>query len=141
MLAQIKRLMIFLPLLAAPLALLALPGVGWSHEEDHCSIRRGVYDGIWHTDPVTIIIDSVDRDGSFKGEMHFDPQGRWGDVRCGIFGRLENNGSLTITREDCSQTARTGRPERSGRTTVWKGEVRAADFTSTFELRIPEGPR
>ena len=139
MLAQIKRWLIALALVAAPLALVALPGPAVAGEVDHCQVRKGVYDGIWHTDPVTIIIESVDRDGSFKGELHFDPNGRWGDVRCGIFGQVEKDGSITMTREDCSQTARTGRPQPNGRATVWKGQVNGADFTSTFELRIPEG--
>jgi hypothetical protein len=120
-------------------ALVAVPGQAYEGERD--GLRKGVFEGIWHTDPVTIIILSVERDGSFKGEMHFDPNGRWGDVRCGIFGRVEENGSLTVTRDDCPQTARTGRPERRGRLIVWRGEVRGADFTSSFELRIPEGRR
>jgi hypothetical protein len=145
MLSQIKQRMVALALVIAPLAFLGLPGFASADERDRPPIRKGVFEGIWHTDPVTIIIERVNRDGTFKGEIHFDPQGRWGDVRAPFTGRLDRDDSLTVSRDDCvpagsnvsDQIARTGRPERRGRAMVWRGEVRGPDFTSTFELRIP----
>jgi hypothetical protein len=145
MLAQIKRSVVTLALVAAPLAFLALPGSASAGERDRPLIRKGVFEGIWHTDPVTIIIERVNHDGTFRGEIHFDPQGRWGDVRAGFTGRLGRDESLTISRDDCvppgstvsDQIAQTGRPEWTGRGVVWRGEVNGPDFTSPFELRIP----
>src|SRR5690348_2308403 len=128
MLAQIKRWMVTLALVTAPLAFLALPGVASANERDRPLIRKGVFEGIWHTDPVTIIIERVNHDGTFTGEIHFDPQGRWGDVRAGFTGRLGGDGCLTISRDDCvppgctvsAQIAQTGRPEWRGRAMVWR---------------------
>ena len=143
MLARITRLMLALVLTAAPLAFFALPSIASADERDDSPIRKGVYSGIWHTDKVQIIITKVQRDGAFVGELRFDPKGRWGDVRTGIKGRLHNNDSITISRDDCDglQYAKTERPERKGGALVWKGEVKGPDFTSTFELRIPTGRR
>jgi hypothetical protein len=141
---RIKR-MIVLALAAAPLAFLTRPAAASADERDRSLVRKGVYEGIWHTDPVTIIIERVDRDGTFKGEIHFDPNGRWGDVRAPFTARLGMDDSLTMSRDDCvpsgsnvsGQIARTGPPELRGRAIVWKGNVRGPDFTSPFELRIP----
>jgi hypothetical protein len=144
--ARIKQRMVALALATASLAFLALPRVASADERDHAVIRKGVFEGVWHTDPVTIIIEKVNRDGTFTGEIHFDPAGRWGDVRAGFTARLGSDDSLTMSRDDCvpdgsnvsDQIARTGRPERRGRALVWRGEVTTPDFTSPFELRIPE---
>ena len=140
--ARITRLLLALVWTAAPLAFCALPGVASAEARDY-PIHKGVYEGVWHTDKVQIIITTVHRDGAFVGELRFDPKGRWGDVRTGIKGQLHDNDSLTITRDDCDglQGARTRKPERVGRALVWKGEVKGPDFTSTFELRIPTGRR
>jgi hypothetical protein len=137
MLTPTKRLMVTLVWAIAPLALCAQPSVGAAGGHDYPLIRKGVFEGIWHTDRVQIIITHVNRDGSFTGDLRFDPRGRWGDVRTGITGRQLANQSITITRDDCAQTARTGAPERRGPAMVWHGDVCAVDFTSTFELRIP----
>jgi hypothetical protein len=136
MLARIKRLTVAL-VLAAPLALLAFPGGASADVRDRGQVRTGVYEGTWHTDRVQIIITRAHRDGAFVGELRFDPRGRWGDVRTGITGRQFPDGSITVTRDDCPQTARTRPPQRRGRATVWEGEVTGPDFTSNFELRIP----
>src|SRR5262249_17444517 len=90
-----------LALATAALAFLALPGAAPAGERDRPPIRKGVFEGIWHTDPVTIIVERVNPDGTFSGEIHFDPQGRWGDVRAGFTGRLGEGGSVTISRDDC----------------------------------------
>jgi hypothetical protein len=142
MLARINRLTAALVLATAPLALVAVPGVVSAAERDY-PLRKGVYEGIWHTDRVQIIITKVQRDGAFVGELRFDPRGRWGDVRTGIKGQLLRNDAITLSRDDCDgqQVAKTGSPERRGRALVWKGEVKGPDFTSNFELRIPTGRR
>jgi hypothetical protein len=145
MLAQITRRKVALALLAAALAFATHPGAASAQERERLPVRKGVFKGIWHTDPVTIIIEKVNRDGTFKGEIHFDPKGRWGDVRAGFTATLGRDDSLTMSRDDCippgatvsDQIARAGRPERQGRDIVWRGEVRGPDFTSPFELRIP----
>jgi hypothetical protein len=145
MVAQLKRCVVALALVASSLAILATPGDASAAYRDRPLIRKGVFDGIWHTDKVQIIIEQVNRDGTFAGEMHFDPSGRWGDVRCGITGSLGRDNSLTISRNDCvppggtvsDQIARTGCPELRGRALVWKGDVHGPDFCSPFELRIP----
>jgi hypothetical protein len=137
--AQLKRLLVAVALAAAPLTFLAAPGRAAAEERQRLPLRKGVFEGVWHTDPVTIIIEKVNADGSFSGELHFDPQGRWGDVRCGLTGVQTGNGGLVMTRSDCPQTARTGRPEPRGGAIVWKGDVTGPDFTSTFELRVPVG--
>src|SRR5579871_3545065 len=98
---QIKRRLVALALVIAPLAFLALPAVASANERERPLIRKGVYEGVWHTDPVTIIVERVNPDGCFTGEIHFDPHGRWGDVRAGFTGRLGADGSLTISRDDC----------------------------------------
>jgi hypothetical protein len=133
-------------LAAVLLACLALPDLAPAGEREGPRIRKGVYEGVWHTDPVTIIIERVNRDGTFTGEIHFDPEGRWGDVRAPFHARLGEDDELTMSRDDCTppgsdvsdQIARTGRPHLRGRTWVWRGEVHGPDFTSSFELRIPE---
>jgi hypothetical protein len=142
MLARIARLTLALLMAAAPMAFFALPGIASADARDY-PIRKGVYDATWHTDKVQIIITKVERDGTFVGELRFDPEGRWGDVRTGIKGQLHNDDSLDITRDDCDglQGARTGKPERTRRGLVWKGEVKGPDFTSTFELWIPKRRR
>jgi hypothetical protein len=134
---RIKRCVVNLVLAAVPLALLALPGVVSANERDRASVRTGVYKGVWHTDPVEIIITRAHRDGTFVGELRFDPRGRWGDVRTGIKGRQLPDGSITFTRDDCPQTARARPPQRKGHALVWEGEVTGPDFTSNFEFRVP----
>jgi hypothetical protein len=138
MLARNKRRVVSLVLAIAPLALLALPGVVSANEREHSQVRTGAYEGVWHTDRVQIILTRVNRDGSFVGELRFDPRGRWGDRRTGITGRQLPNGSITVTRNDCPQTARTRPPQRKGGSLVWEGEVNFEPrVTSNFELRIP----
>jgi hypothetical protein len=151
MLVHIKRRMVVLAMVIAPLACVALPSLGMADKdkEERPELRKGVYEGVWHTDPVTFIIEKVERDGSFTGEIHFDPKGRWGDVRAPFTAHLGRDDSITMSRDDCfqpgatvsDQIAKTGRPERRGRAMVWKGEVKTPDWSSTFELRIPEGRR
>jgi hypothetical protein len=137
MLDRIKRRVVTLVLTAVPLALLALPGVVSANERDRSQVRTGVFEGVWHTDRVQIIITKVHRDGTFVGELRFDPRGRFGDFRTGITGRQLPNGSISVTRDDCPQTARTRPPQRKGHALVWEGEVTGPDFTSNFELRVP----
>src|SRR5471032_2737450 len=38
----------------------SLTSVASAGEKDRPIIRKGVYDGIWHTDPVTIIVEKVE---------------------------------------------------------------------------------
>ena len=135
--APIKRLLVAVALAAAPLTFLASPGRAAAAQRESLPLRKGVFEGIWHTDKVTIIIETVNPDGTFSGELHFDPQGRWGDVRCGLTGVQNRNGGLTMSRTDCDQTARTGRPERRGGAIVWDGDVTGPGVASTFELRVP----
>ncbi len=140
MLTRNTRRLTILALAIAPLACLALPSFASASPKERFVLRKGVYDGSWHSDPVQIIITQVDSDGSFTGELRFDPNGRWGDVRTGITGHLGRDDSLTMERDDCGpggQVARTGRPEVRGRSMIWKGEVTGPDFTAPFELRVP----
>ncbi len=146
MLAQNKQLLVVMALVMAPLACLALPGLAPAAQRGGPILRKGVYDGIWHTDPVQFIIEKINPDGSFKGELHFDPNGRWGDARCGITGQLGRDDSITIQRDDCpeptTQIARAPRAELRGRSMVWKGEVTgrpadAPEWKASFELRAP----
>jgi hypothetical protein len=137
MLAHLTRRTVTFALVLAPLASLTLPGFAAAGDRYHSLLYPGVFEGIWHTDRVQIIITNVHRDGTFSGEMRFDPRGRWGDVRTGITGRVGANDSISLTRDDCAQTARACEPERRGRAVVWRGEVAGGDFTSNFELCIP----
>ena len=146
MFTRTKRLTTALMLTCVPLALLALPGFASAEQPERTKLRKGVYDGIWHTDPVKVIIEKVENNGSFTGEIHFDPNGRWGDVRAGITGELDQNGAITISRDDCpaptTQIAKAPRPELKGRALVWKGEVTlsygdAPSEQYSFELRMP----
>jgi hypothetical protein len=140
MLARNRRLLVVLTLVIAPLVSLAVPGFASAAQRERFALRKGVFDGLWHNDPVQIIIERINPDGSFKGELHFDPHGRWGDVRTGITGHLGRDDSLTMERDDCGpggQVARTGRPEVRGRSMVWRGEVTGPDFKERFELRVP----
>jgi hypothetical protein len=139
MLAQLTRRTIALTLVLAPLASLAVPGISAAAGRHEPALHTGVFDGVWHTDKVQIIITKIHRDGTFLGELRFDPCGRWGDVRTGLTGKVGPNDSISVTRDDCAQTARTGGPEWRGRALVWRGEVTGQDFTSNFELCVPRG--
>ncbi len=134
---QIKRLMAVLVLASASLAIVAPASPLSAGEHDRPLIRTGVFNGLWHGDKVQIVVLRVNGDGSFTGDIHFDPNGRWGDVRCGFTARLGNNDSLTMTRDDCPQTALTGRPDRHGNTIVWRGSIALDNVRHPFELRIP----
>jgi hypothetical protein len=136
----LKRPMVaLLVMAAAPLAFFALPGSASAAPLAGPVLRKGVFTGIWHTDHVQIIITQVNPNGSFTGELRFDPHGRWGDVRTGFHAQRHGDGSITMTRDDCgnSQIARTGRPIQRGTMMIWKGDVKGPDFTSTFELSLP----
>jgi hypothetical protein len=136
---QIKRSKVALALATVFLALLAVSGVASAREKDRPGMQKGVYEGIWHTDKVTFIVEKVHGDGTFTGEIHFDPHGRFPDFRCGFTARLGEDDALTMTRTDCAQTAVTGKSERRGRANVWTGHVRGQylDRPLPFELRIP----
>ena len=137
MLAQIKRRMVVLASVAVTLAFFALPGVA-SAEGEHSVVRPGVYEGLWHGDNVQIIIDKVNRDGTFSGEIHFDPNGRWGDVRSEFTARLGKHDELTMSRPDSAQISESREPRLDGRMLVWKGTTLLQDNTRhPFELRIP----
>src|SRR5262245_20607105 len=84
-------------------------------------ISKGVYDGLWHGDKVTFIVENVERDGKFSGIIHFDPNGRWGDVKSNFTGEVCRGDEIVIDRPDCDQHSRAGAPRRAGRRLVWKG--------------------
>jgi hypothetical protein len=104
-------------------------------------ISRGVYDGVWHTDKVKVIIEHVSRDGAFSGVVHFDKASRWPDAKFNFSGQIGPRDALTIQREkeECDQVAQAGTPHREGRYWVWRGAVTGAclDGPYAFELRIP----
>jgi hypothetical protein len=134
---RIKRLITALALATAPLVLIAAAGLASAAQPDVRLVRPGVYNGLWHGDKVKFIILKVHGDGSFSGDIHFDPNGRYPNFRCGFTARLGNNNSLTMTRDDCAQTAVTGRPDLYGNTTVWRGSVALDNNRYAFEMRIP----
>jgi hypothetical protein len=144
------RILINRPMFALALAMAVSfspvrTSVASAAEGDRPIIRKGVFDGIWHTDPVTIIVEKVEQDGTIKGEIHFDPNGRWGDVRAPFTAQLAKNDSLIMSRDDCvqqgadlsDQIAVTTAPKLVDGAYVWSGQVKGPDFTSPFELRIP----
>ena len=142
MLTQSKRFPFALALLLASLAALSLPMVATA--DDHCQeLRPGIYAGIWHTDPVKVIVEEVGPDGRFTGLVHFDKSSRWPDYCFRFNGQIEQRGVLSLTRvgDNCTQVARTDAPCREGRSIVWRGDVAGdgLDRPYSFELRIPTG--
>ncbi len=125
---------------ALALVILVYPLTAAADDRDEV-IRPGVYHGVWHTDKVKIIIEEVDRDGTFSGQLKFDKESRFPDFRCDFTGKIGKDESITITRSDCAQTAETKHPKREGRTLIWKGEVSGEylDQPYSFELCIPLG--
>jgi hypothetical protein len=120
------------------LTALGLPGEASAHGGDGL-ISKGVYDGLWHGDRVTIIIEKVSRDGKLSGVIHFDPKGRWGDVKADFTGEIGARDALVIRRSDCGQVARAGAPRRDGRSWAWRGDVtgEGLDRAYPFELKVP----
>jgi hypothetical protein len=67
MLARLARLATVPALSLAAVAALALPGAARAADRRVPELRPGIYDGIWHTDAVNIIVEEVGRDGGFRG--------------------------------------------------------------------------
>jgi Uma2 family endonuclease len=63
---------------ALALVILVYPLTAAADDRDEV-IRPGVYHGVWHTDKVKIIIEEVDRDGTFSGQLKFDKESRFPD--------------------------------------------------------------
>ncbi len=130
-----------LAVLTAAIAFFAVPGFASAEERAH--LRPGVYPGTWHGDKVSIIVEKVSTDGTFSGNVHFDPSSRWPNYRFDLAGVLERNGSITIRRvnDNCDQVAHTSAPRRMGKDLAWCGQVTGAglDGAYPFELRMPAG--
>jgi hypothetical protein len=139
MFAKHKVMLAAVALLSAT-AWVTTPGIAAADGHEGL-IARGVYDGIWHTDKVKVIIEKVSRDGTISGIVHFDKTSRWPDAKFNFTGQIGGRDALTIQRDpdDCNQVAHAGPPEREGRYWVWRGEVSGdgLDRPYAFELRIP----
>jgi hypothetical protein len=140
MFTRLVRLPFALALLFAAFATVAMPQT--ADADERCpELRPGVYDGIWHTDPVKFIVEEVCPDGRLTGMVHFDKSSRWPDYCFHFNGQVGRRGVLTLTRvgDNCTQVARTDAPCREGRVLVWHGDVAGdgLDRPLPFELRIP----
>jgi hypothetical protein len=140
MTAPVRRPFVASALLAALAFGLAMPNQASAAARNEI-ISRGVYDGKWHGDKVTFSVEKVDRDGRFRGTVHFDPRSRWPDAKFDFLGQIGRGGALTIHRvkDDCDQVAHTGTPRTEGRGWVWTGDVSGAglDRCYPFELHVP----
>jgi hypothetical protein len=136
MIARLTRLSVL-----AAVAVLAQPLTA-SADERNAPIRPGVYDGVWHTDKVKIIVEEVGKDGTFSGSVRFDKDSRWPDYRFDFNGQIGRRDELTITRvgDNCTQVAHASAPRQEGRSLVWKGDVAGdgLDRPYAFEMCVPE---
>jgi hypothetical protein len=119
-------------------ASLALTGRA-SAQQPSGLITKGVYNGLWHGDKVKFIVEKVSRDGKFSGIIHFDPKGRWGDVKTEFTGKIGVRDSIVIKRPDSEQEARAGAPKHEGKFWLWKGKTtgKGLEDDPPFEIRIP----
>jgi hypothetical protein len=135
MIARLTRLSVL------AVAVLALPLTA-SADERNTPIRPGVYDGVWHTDKVKIIVEEVCKDGTFSGSVRFDKDSRWPDYRFDFKGQIGQQDELTITRvgDNCTQVANASAPSREGRSLLWQGDVAGdgLDQPYSFEMRLPD---
>jgi len=138
MTTRLTRPLFVLAPLAAVVAILAQPLTATADDRDEV-IRRGVYDGVWHTDKVKIIVEEVHKDGTFSGQLKFDKESRFPDFRCDFTGKIGRRDAIAITRSDCAQTAEAGSPRRERGELVWKGDVTGEylDQPYRFELSVP----
>jgi hypothetical protein len=83
--------------------------------------------------------EKVSRDGKFTGIIHFDPKGRWGDVKSDFVGEIGERDAIVIQRPDSNQESRAGAPKRDGKVWLWTGETtgQGLDRGYPFELKIP----
>jgi hypothetical protein len=102
-------------------------------------IKKGSWNGLWHSDQVKFDIEKVSKDGKFSGVIHFDPKGRWGDVRSTFTGEISPNGAIVIRRPDSQQESRAGAPKRGKRDWQWTGETtgKGLDKGYPFQMEIP----
>ncbi|HJZ55062.1 MAG TPA: hypothetical protein VKE74_08885, partial [Gemmataceae bacterium] len=94
MFPRLNRSLLVLAPLAAVVAVMAQPLTASAADRDQM-IRPGVYDGVWHTDKVRIIIEEVGRDGTFTGQLRFDKDSRFPDFRCDFTGVISRRGAIT----------------------------------------------
>jgi hypothetical protein len=142
MFTRLTRLSFTLALPLATFIALTMPRVAAA--DDRCpELQPGIYDGIWHTDNVKVIVEEVCQDGRFTGVVHFDKSSRWPDYTFNFNGQIGSRGVLTLTRvgDNCTQVARTDAPRREGHALEWRGDVAGdgLDRPLPFELRIPTG--
>jgi hypothetical protein len=139
MLTNTKALLAATALLVAAATAL-LPGTTAAAGPDGL-ITRGVYDGVWHTDKVKVIIEHVSREGAVSGVVHFDRASRFPDFKFSFTGQIGRRDGLTIQRDraEYDQVAHAGPPHREGGYWVWRGAVTGdgLDRPYAFELRIP----
>ena len=107
-------------LLAALTVLVVLTAPAWGDEIEIAALKPGEYNGLWHGDKVKFIVEKVSRDGKFSGIIHFDPKGRWGDVKTEFTGKIGLRDSIVIKRPDSEQEARAGAPKHEGKFWLWK---------------------
>src|ERR1700679_1985415 len=93
-----NRLLAVALLTAAAFAL-----TGTAAAQPNVIITKGVYDGLWHGDKVKFIVEKVTRDGKFSGVIHFDPNGRSGDVKAEFNGEIGYREAIVIRRPDYDQ--------------------------------------
>lgn len=140
MLARLTRLSFVAALLLAAVATLALPPAAQASGRRAPELCPGIYDGIWHTDPVKIVIEEGGADGHLSGVVHFAKSSRWPDYIFNFNGQVDRRGSLTLTRvgDNCTQVAH-AEGRREGRSLVWRGDVAGdgLDRPLPFELRMP----
>jgi hypothetical protein len=140
--SRLTHLSFALALPLATLAALALPRTA-SADERCPELRPGIYEGIWHTDPVRVIVEEVCPDGRFTGVVHFAKSSRWPDYSFNFNGQVSRRGVITLTRvgDNCTQVARTDVPCRERGEVVWRGDVAGdgLDRPQAFELRVPTG--
>jgi hypothetical protein len=142
MTARLTRLPLALALPVAALAALSLPRTAAAADLS-AELRPGIYEGVWHTDPVKVTVEEVCPDGRFSGVVHFDKSSRWPDYLFNFNGQIGRRGVLTLTRvgDNCTQVARTDAPCHERGQVVWRGEVAGdgLDRPLPFELRVPTG--
>ena len=143
MLARLARLSLVPALLLSLVAALAAPGAAQAADSRVPGLRPGIYDGIWHTDQVKVIVEEVCPDGRFSGVVHFEKSSRWPDYCFNFNGQVGRGGALTLTRvgDNCTQVAHTDAPCRERGAVVWRGDVAgdSLDRPLAFELRMPLG--
>jgi hypothetical protein len=103
-------------------------------------IKKGTYNGLWHSDKVKFDIEKVSKGGKFSGVIHFDAKGRYPNATAAFTGTIDPKGAIVIQRrDDWDQVSRAGAPKRGDKSWRWTGETtgKGLDKGYPFELKIP----